>query len=119
TTAMNDYRKAEKRGLRPSMPPRCYRPSTADILKFIRRGKGGRQYEQMESALDRLQATRIKITNLNHASKRRAAESFPLIGRFKVISRTKNGKIDMLEIEIPVWVYRGVVSPDDKPSVLT
>ncbi len=119
TTAMNDYRKAEKRGLRPSMPPRCYRPSTADILKFIRRGKGGRQYEQMESALDRLQATRIKITNLNHASKRRAAESFPLIGRFKVISRTKNGKIDMLEIEIPDWVYRGVVSPDDKPSVLT
>jgi plasmid replication initiation protein len=119
TAAMNDYRKAEKRGLHPSLPPRCYRPSTSDILKFIRRGKGGRQYEQMESALDRLQATRIKITNLNHASKRRAAESFPLIGRFKVISRTKNGKIDTLEIEIPEWVYRGVVNPDDKPSVLT
>lgn len=119
TSALKEYRIAEKKGLRPSLPPRCYRPSIGEILNFIRRGQGGRQYEQIEGTLDRLQATRIKITNLNHASKRRQSESFPLIGRYKVVSRTKNGKIDKLEVDIPDWVYDGVVNPSDKPSVLT
>ncbi|HEX2842054.1 replication initiator protein A [Hyphomicrobium sp.] len=119
TGTMKEYRIAEKKGLRPSLPPRCYRPSMGEILSFARRGQGGRQYERIEGALDRLQATRIKITNLNHAAKRRASESFPLIGRYKVISRTKGNKIDMVEIDIPDWVYKGVVNPTDKPSVLT
>lgn len=119
TCAMKEYRIAEKKGLRPSLPPRCYRPSIGEILAFTRRGQGGRQYEQIEGSLDRLQATRIKITNLNHASKRRQSESFPFIGRYKVVSRTKNGKIDTLEVDIPDWVFEGVVNPSDKPTVLT
>ena len=119
TVAMKEYRIAEKKGLRPSLPPRCYRPSMGEILSFARRGQGGRQYERIEGALDRLQATRIKITNLNHAAKRRASESFPLIGRYKVISRTRGNKIDTVEIDIPDWVYQGVVNPTDKPSILT
>lgn len=119
TSAMKEYRIAEKKGLRPTLPPRCYRPSMGEILSFARRGQGGRQYERIEGALDRLQATRIKITNLNHAAKRRASESFPLIGRYKVVSRTKANKIDTVEVDIPDWVYHGVVNPNDKPSVLT
>lgn len=63
-SAMRDYRISEKRGLRPSLPPRTYRPSAAEILKFCRREQGGKQYEQLEPSLDRLQATRYKITNL-------------------------------------------------------
>lgn len=119
TCAMKEYRIAEKKGLRPTLPPRCYRPTLGEILAFTRRGQGGRQYDRIEGTLDRLQATRIKITNLNHAAKRRASESFHLIGRYKVISRTKANKIDMIEIDIPEWVYNGVVNPSDKPSVLT
>ena len=116
---MREYRIAEKRGLRPSLPPRTYRPSAAEILKFCRRERGGKQYEQLEFSLDRLQATRYKITNLSHNQTRRAAESFPLIGRYKVVSRTRNGKIDQVEIDIPDWVYQGVVSPNETPSILT
>lgn len=119
TSTMKEYRIAEKKGLRPTLPARCYRPTMGEILSFARRGQGGRQYERIEGALDRLQATRIKITNLNHAAKRRASESFPLIGRYKVISRTRGNKIDLVEIDIPDWVYQGVVNPSDKPSVLT
>jgi len=119
TSSMNEYRAAEKKGLRPSLPPRCYRPSIREILNFTRRGGGGRQYEQIEPALDRLQATRIKITNLNHTSKRRASEAFSFISRYKVISKTKNGNIDQLEIDIPDWVYQGITNPDEKPTVLT
>ena len=74
--AMRDYRNAEAKGLRPSLPPRTYRPSAAEILKFCRREQGGKQYEQLEPALDRLQATRYKITNLATSSSRRAANRF-------------------------------------------
>jgi plasmid replication initiation protein len=116
---MRDYRIAEKRGLRPSLPPHTYRPSAAQILKFCRIEQGGRQYLQLESSLDRLQATRYKITNLADNKTRRAAEAFPLIGRYRVVSRTKNGKVDNIEIEIPDWVYQGVVTPGEKPSILT
>lgn len=118
-SAMREYRIAEKRGLRPSLPPRTYRPNAAEILKFCRREQGGRQYEQLEPSLDRLQATRYKITNLTHNHTRRASESFPLIGRYKVVSRTRNNKIDQVEIDIPDWVYQGVVAPGETPSILT
>jgi plasmid replication initiation protein len=117
--AMRDYRNAEGKGLRPSLPARTYRPSAAEILKFCRREQGGKQYEQLQPALDRLQATRYKITNLATSSSRRAAESFPLIGRYKVVSRTRQDKIAQVEIDIPEWVYNGVVSPKETPSILT
>ena len=122
--ATRRYRIDDSKGLRPTLPPRVYRPAASEILKFCRRELGGKQYEDLERALDRLQATRIKITNLNTArdtakSKRREVESFPLIGRYKVVTRTTMERIDQVEIEIPNWVYEGVVKPDGKPSILT
>jgi plasmid replication initiation protein len=115
---VRDYHISQKKGLRPDLPARVYRPSAAELLKFCRRNLGGKQYLELEKALDRLQATRIKITNLNDG-KRRETEAFPLIGRFKVVSRTVQDKIDQVEIEIPGWVYEGVVTPHGKPSILT
>ncbi|MGE0853133.1 MAG: replication initiator protein A [Hyphomicrobiaceae bacterium] len=117
--AMRDYKQAEAKGLRPPLPPRTYRPSAAELLKFCRRDRGGKQYDQLEPSLNRLQATRYKITNLAAGSSRRAAESFSLIGRYKVVSRTIGDKIDQVEIDIPEWVYSGVVSPGEAPSILT
>lgn len=115
---MRRYRAADAKGKRPSVPSRVYRPTAAQILKFCRREQGGKQYIELEKALDRLQATRIKIVSINDG-KRRDAESFPLIGRYKVISRTSQDKIDQVEMEIPEWVYEGVVQPEGKPSILT
>ncbi|WP_061979092.1 replication initiator protein A [Aureimonas sp. AU20] len=115
---MRDYGIAQKKGLRPTIPARVYRPAAAELLKFCRRDLGGKQYLELEKALDRLQATRIKITNLSDG-KRRETEAFPLIGHFKVVSRTVQDKIDQVEIEIPGWVYEGVVTPSGKPSILT
>ncbi|MCQ0990545.1 replication initiator protein A [Jiella marina] len=115
---VRDYRIAQKKGLRPDLPARIYRPRAAELLKFCRRTLGGKQYLDLEKALDRLQATRIKITNLG-GGKRRETEAFTLIGRFKVVSRTSQDKIDQVEVEIPGWVYDGVVTPHGKPSILT
>lgn len=120
--ATRRYRVDEAKGLKPSIPPTVYRPAAAEILKFCRRELGGKQYEDLERALARLSKTSIRITNLK-ADKdirdRRATESFPLIGRYKVVSRTNQDRIDQVEIEIPGWVYEGVVRPDGKPTILT
>jgi len=114
------YRVEESKGMRPSLPPRTYRPAASEILRFCRRELGGQQYLDLERALDRLQATRIKITNLaGDKGSRRETEAFPLIGRYKVVSRTSKDRIDLVEIEIPNWVYHGVVKTKGTPSILT
>jgi plasmid replication initiation protein len=117
--ATRRYRIEESKGLKPMLPPQVYRPAAAEILKFCRRELGGKQYDDLERALARLQATNIRITNLKAGRDRRATESFPLIGRYKVVSRTSQDRIDLVEIEIPGWVYDGVVQPDGKPTILT
>jgi plasmid replication initiation protein len=119
--AMRQYHIDERKGLRPSLPPRVYRPAASDILRFCRRELGGKQYIDLEKALDRLQATRIKITSLTKDAKgsRRDTEATPMIGRYRVVSRTNQDRIDLVEIEIPDFVYNGVVRPDGKPTILT
>lgn len=108
----------ERAGKSVDLPPRRYRPSASDILRFCRRTQGGKQHEQLEQSLDRLQATRIKIIN-HSGGKRRETESFPLIGRYRVVSWTNKNRIELVEVEIPDWVYEGIVTPDKNPSILT
>ncbi len=93
------YRLNQDKGLRTDAPARVYRPSSSHILKFCRRSSGGKQYKDLEAALDRLQGTRIKILNLTGGS-RREVVAMPLIQTFKVISKTTTGNIDQVEIGI-------------------
>lgn len=115
---MRDYQAAERKGRRPSLPNKTYRPAAADLLRFCRRDLGGKQYLDLERSLDRLLATRIKITNLS-GGKRRETEAVTLIGGYRVTSRTAGDRIELVEIDIPAWVYDGVVRPDGKPTILT
>ncbi|MEY2853174.1 MAG: replication protein [Pseudomonadota bacterium] len=112
------YRIAEQKGQRPDLPPKVYRPNSAHILKFCRRSDGGRQYEELEAALERLAATRIKIVNLA-GGKRRQVDNRPLISDYRVVSKTSNGYIDTIEITIPDWIYMSMVRPDKSLSILT
>lgn len=112
------FRIGESKGLRPSLPPKVYRPSAAHILKFCRRRSGGRQYEEIEEALRRLAKTSITITNLA-GGKRRQVDTRALIGEFTVISKTNTGKVDQIEIRIPDWVYLSVVRADKVLPLLT
>ncbi|MBN8966672.1 MAG: replication initiator protein A, partial [Rhizobiales bacterium] len=112
------YRIAESKGLRPNLPPRVYRPNASHILKFCRRSSGGRQYKDLEAALDRLAGTRIKIVPL-HGGKRREVVNMPLIDKYRAVSETSNGHVDEIEIYIPVWVYEAVVREKGAPQILT
>lgn len=112
------YRQGEAKGLRPTLPPKIYRPSASHILKFCRRSDGGKSYEDLEAALDRLNKTTIKVVNLS-GGKRREVDSRPLIGGYKVVSRTGTNKIDQIEISIPDWVYLSVVRSEKNLPLLT
>ena len=112
------YKIEEGRGRRPDLPSPVYRPSTAHILKFCRRSVGGRQYKEIEAALDRLAGTRIKIVNLR-GGKRREVINIPLIDKYRVVSKTKTDHIDEVEIYVPTWVYESVVREKGSPQILT
>ncbi|WP_315765667.1 MULTISPECIES: replication initiator protein A [unclassified Bradyrhizobium] len=112
------YRIDEAKGLRPSLPSQVYRPSASHILKFCRRSSGGKQYKNLEAALDRLAGTRLKIVPLN-GGKRREIMNVPFIDKYRVVSETATGHIDQVEIYIPMWVYDLVVRGKGSPHILT
>ncbi len=112
------YKSDEAKGKKPTIPARSYRPNAAHILKFCRRSDGGRQYKDLEAALDRLKGTQIKIVNLS-GGKRREAMGVSLIHDYKVVSTTTTGHVDEVEIEIPTWVYDNVVKEKGHPHILT
>lgn len=115
---VQQYRRDEAKGLRPTLPPKVYRPNASHILKFCRRSDGGKAYEDLEAALDRLSHTIIKVVNLS-GGKRRQVDSRPMIGGYSVVSRTGANKIDTVEIAIPDWVYTSVVRNEKKLPLLT
>ncbi|MGO9773509.1 MAG: replication initiator protein A [Roseiarcus sp.] len=112
------YRIEASKGLRPTLPPKIYRPNVANILTFSRRKSGGRQYEEVEEALRRLAKTSITITNLAGGT-RRQVDTRSLLGEYSIISKTRTGKIDQIEIHIPDWVYLSVVRAEKALPLLT
>lgn len=107
---------------RGQMPGRKFVPHVADITKFCRRAKGGRQSDELEAALDRLYGTVIKSVRVtrsrNGKGTEREVEAEGLIGPYKVVSRTETGKVASVEIEAPKWIYDEITS-GPKPDVLT
>ena len=99
------------------MPPRQIRPPVSELLKFCRRDDGGKNYKQLEATLERLSSTKISIKK-HGIGKGRRVGMFSLIGGFKIATETRTGNISELSIDIPNWVYDGVVRPDN-PTVLT
>ncbi|MCK9514243.1 MAG: replication initiator protein A [Pigmentiphaga sp.] len=117
TEAMNRYR--EGRGEKPG---RTYRPHVSDILKFCRRGDGGKQSDEVENALDRLKGTTIKSVRESPATNGRRAirevKAEGLISDYTVLSHTDTGKVASVEIEAPRWLYKEVTE-GKRPDVLT
>jgi len=116
TREMERCKEKVKGGEDAHLPPRKIKPPVSDLLKFCRRGDGGKQYKQIEAALERLKSTVISIKKKDGSSRR--AGFFNLIGDVKIASETKTGRVSEVIISIPDWVYDGVVRVGN-PAVLT
>ncbi len=102
-------------------PGRVFRPLISDVLKFCRRSDGGRQYEEIEAALDRLKNTTLKFVRTRPGKGGRIvreADAEGLISNYRTISYAETGRLMSVEIELPTWIYREVVDAKN-PEVLT
>lgn len=116
TNEMNKVRGEIKAGRESYLPPRKIKPSVAELLKYCRRDHGGKNYKLLEKALERLSTTKIKIKHEGKGLRR--VGMFSLIGDYTIETQKETGLIMSVSIDIPQWVYDGVVRVDN-PTVLT
>jgi plasmid replication initiation protein len=116
TEAMNRHREGHG-----DKPGRTFRPYVSDILKFCRRSDGGRQYEEVEAALDRLKTTTVKVVRRvkgKNGRIQREAGHEGLISSYRTVSQADDGKLISVEIEVPKWIHAEIVEGKN-PDVLT
>ncbi len=101
---------ARDAGLRTS---RLMAATPHEVLRFIGRGTGARDYQRLKAALDRLQSTTV-ATSLRQVGERR-------MHRFSWINEwteraDASGRAEGVELIVPDWFYRAVL---DDALVLT
>ena len=77
-----------------------------NLLSATSRNTGGRGYELLEEALDRLSGTRLK-TDIETGGKR-IREAFGIIDSWGVVERNK--KLHRFEIKLSEWFFNSIVS---------
>lgn len=101
--AISQMNAAVDRGASPSSTI-TFRPY--DMLKAIRRGRSGRDYERLKEAINRLRVTRIRTT-IRRQNKERL-EDFNLLADF-VLDEDEAGRPYGAQITLPRWIHRAVV----------
>ena len=101
---------ARDAGLRTS---RLMAATPYEILTYVGRGTGARDYQRLKAALDRLQSTTVSTSIRQPAEGRR--HRFSWINEWQ--ERTdRNGRPDGIELIVPDWFYQAVL---DDALVLT
>ncbi len=77
-----------------------------DLLKFIRRGTSGAQYDRLKAALDRLQSTTV-VTSIRQGE-RKERHRFSWLNEWKEIKDYKKRSIG-IEFVLPDWLYDGII----------
>ena len=76
-----------------------------DLLCSIGRNSGGKDYTELEEALDRLVGTRIK-TNIATGDKVET-ENFSLLHSYRLL-RNASGRLDQVLVTVSNWFYRAI-----------
>ncbi len=92
---------------------RLMRATPYEILRFIGRGTGSRDYQRLKAALDRLQSTTV-ATSIRETTGRRL-HRFSWINEWKELADAHGTPLG-IELILPDWFYAGVV---DAALVLT
>ncbi|WP_051953949.1 replication initiator protein A [Xenophilus azovorans] len=110
TRAANEWRAG-----RGEKPGRVFRPHISEILRFAKRSVGGRQYEEIESVVERLRTTSVEsVRTIRQRGGRtqRVSEAESFITRYKIISDEASGKVATVEIEVASWIYEAAFNTD-------
>jgi len=87
---------------------RTVRLTAYDFLVVTNRSTGGRAYDLLAAAFDRLKGTVIK-TDI-HTNGLRQREGFNLIDRWKIIERNPaNSRMVAIELTLSEWLYNAVI----------
>lgn len=81
-----------------------------DLLVFTNRKTGGKNYEQLRDALDRLDGTRIR-TNIETGG-RQEHEGFGLIDSFKIVRSEKTGRLLEMSVHLSEWVFNAIAEKE-------
>lgn len=77
-----------------------------DLQCATNRGTDGRGYEQLRAALERLGGTRIS-TNITTGGEEQW-ETFGLIDKAKILRKTRDGRMQEIEITLSDWVFNAI-----------
>lgn len=92
--------------------PRTLQFKAYDLLVATNRDirGGGRAYELLRNALDRLQGTQIasNIASGGHEE----LDVFSLIDRYKIVRETRDGRMQDIQITLSDWVFNAIASTD-------
>lgn len=80
-----------------------------DLLRSIGRYMGGKDYKDLEAALDRLVGTRVK-TNIA-TGEQVVTENFNLLESYTLLGDT-SGRLDMVRVTVSSWFYRAIESKE-------
>jgi Replication initiator protein A len=108
--AVERYEADRKAGLEvkpPAMPPRTFEVSISEVVKFKRAKWGGHASADVVDGLRRLASTAVSIDSKKRSKYRGGI--FHLTGRVDVLAQTDEGKATRVAIEIPDWIYQGIV----------
>lgn len=77
-----------------------------DLLVFVNRSLGGKDYEALVEALERLDGTRIRTNVVTGGEEE--LEGFGLIESFRVRRSEKTGRILEIAVKLSDWVFRSI-----------
>lgn len=87
-------------------PSRHLRIVARDLLQFTNRGVGGKDYEALKAALQRLDGSRIR-TNVRTGGEEKH-EGFGFIDGFKLRRSEKTGRILEMSVTLSEWVFNAI-----------
>ena len=92
--------------------PRTLRFKAYDLLIATNRDTrgGGRAYQLLTEALDRLQGTQI-ATNIETGGKEKL-DTFSLIDRYSIVRQTRDGRMQDVEVTLSDWVFDAIAATE-------
>lgn len=92
---------------RPDAKNRTVRFTVYDYLVSTNKPSGGKEYQRIELAMERLRGTSIK-TNIKTGGQR-VKEGFGLINRWKIVERSPDDeRMIAVEVELSEWLFNAV-----------